>query len=104
MGLLLGVLACSNDEPRSAPAVAFRIDSPFCGPNAYPFRFSIDQSVVGNDTLRDGQTSPRFTTTPGQHHLNALVTGGVFPGFARDTTVMLTPDAVFTYAINSYCS
>lgn len=87
-----------------ASTVEFRVESPFCGPSAYPLRLSIDSVVVGTDTLRDGQTSPRFATTPGQHRLGAAVTGGTFSGFALDTAVTLRADTVFTEVVNLYCS
>lgn len=83
----------------------FRVQSPFCGPtNAYPLRFSIDNAVVGSDTLRDTQTSRRFATSAGPHRLGATATGGIFPGFTLDTTVTLPADTVFTQIVDIYCS
>lgn len=102
--MLLGAAACSSPEMPATASVQFQVQSPFCGPNAYPLRFSIDQVVVGTDTLRDGQLSPRFVTSPGQHRLGATVTGGVFSNFTLDTAVALVPNAVLTQIVDLYCS
>jgi hypothetical protein len=100
----LGTLACSSTAMTSTTAVEFRVQSPFCSPVAYPFRFSIDSMVVGADTLRDSQTSPRFATTPGQHRLDARATGGPFPLFSLDTIVTVPADTTFALIVDLYCS
>jgi len=102
--LCLPAIACSNDEAPKNAAVQFLVQSPFCGPTVYQLRFLIDLAVVGNDTLRDGRTSSRFTTTAGPHRLGAVITGGTFAGFTLDTTVTLRTDTLFTQVVDIYCS
>ena len=104
MAIALGLLGCSSSAPPLATGVKFKIQSPFCGPDAYPFRFSIDSVVVGSDTLKDKDISPLFATTPGQHRLQARMTGAPFANFAFDTTVTVVTDSVFVQVIDLYCS
>ena len=101
---LLGGLACASAEMPAAASVQFKVQSPFCGPYAYPLQYSIDEVIVGADTLSDGQLSPRFVTSPGSHRLVAAMTGGIFPNFKMDTTVTLVANASLTQIIDIYCS
>ena len=100
----LGLVGCASPAMHSATGVQFKIQSPFCGPYAYPFRFSIDSAVVGNDTLRDKDSSPLFATTPGPHRLEARMTGQPFQNFSFDTTVTVVTDTVFVQIVDVYCS
>jgi hypothetical protein len=98
---IIGLSSCLPSTAPSASIVQFRLESPFCGPQRYTLRFSIDQHVVGTDTLSNGQTSQRYTTTPGTHALFSTVNGATSAG---DTTVMLRADSTFTARANVYCS
>jgi hypothetical protein len=102
--VLLGALGCSSSETLSTASVQFKVQSPFCGAHAYPLQYSIDQVIVGADTLSDGQLSPRFVTSAGSHRLVAAMTGGIFPNFKMDTTVTLAANASLTQIIDVYCS
>lgn len=102
--ILLGTLGCSSPDVPAAASVQFKVQSPFCGPQAYPLQYSIDEVIVGADTLSDGQFSPRFVTSAGSHRLVAAMTGGIFPNFKLDTTVTLAANASLTQIIDVYCS
>jgi hypothetical protein len=95
---------CSSGESTSATAVTFRITAPYCGAISYAFRFTIDSAQVGTDTLRDGESSTRYPTTPGRHVLGAAVTAGSFAHFSFDTTVTLPADTTFVQVVDIYCS
>jgi hypothetical protein len=101
---LLAAFGCSDTDMPATATVQFKVQSPFCGPHAYPLQYSIDEVIVGADTLSDGQLSPRFVTSPGSHRLVAAMTGGIFPNFKMDTTVTLAANASLTQIIDIYCS
>ena len=94
--------ACRNPDAPSSARVQFRLDSPFCGPQKFALRFSIDSTVVGTDSLSTGQTSPVFLSTPGPHHLVGVGVG--VTATQGDTTVTLKADSTFTAVVNIYCS
>jgi hypothetical protein len=105
MLLLLAICAlasCSNPDAPSPARVQFRLDSPFCGPEKFALRFSIDSTVVGTDSLSTGQSSPVFLSTPGTHHLVGVGIGVM--ATEGDTTVTLKADSTFTAVVNIYCS
>jgi hypothetical protein len=99
---LSALAACSNPDAPSPARVQFRLDSPFCGPQKFALKFSIDSIVVGTDSLSTGQTSPIFLSTPGTHHLLGVGIGVTATG--GDTTVTLKADSTFTAVVNIYCS
>ena len=101
--LFAALAACSTVTPKET-SVQFLVLSPFCGPNSYSIRFSIDSVLVGTDTLKDKESSPRFVTTPGGHRLNARVTAAPFTGLTMDTLVTVPADTVFTQVFDIYCS
>ena len=102
--VILAVLlaSCSNPAQPSAAHVNFRMESILCGPSQkFAVTFHIDQTVVGTDSLHDGQFSAVFSTTPGSHHLSTTIPGWTLTG---DTTVVLKSDTTFTGRVNIYCS
>jgi hypothetical protein len=96
------IASCSNPAAPSPARVQFRLDSPFCGPQKFALRFSIDSAVVGTDSLSTGQSSPIFLSTPGTHHLVGVGIG--VTATQGDTTVTLKADSTFTAVVNIYCS
>jgi hypothetical protein len=99
---MIAFASCSNPDAPSAARVQFRLDSPFCGPEKFALRFSIDSTVVGTDSLSTGQSSPIFRSTPGTHHLVGVGIG--VTATQGDTTVTLKADSTFTAVVNIYCS
>jgi hypothetical protein len=99
---MIALASCSNPAAPSAARVQFRLDSPFCGPQKFALRFSIDSAVVGTDSLSTGQSSPIFLATPGTHHLVGVGIG--VTATEGDTTVTLKADSTFTAVVNIYCS
>ena len=99
---IAALAACSNPDAPSSARVQFRLDSPFCGPEKFALRFSIDSTVVGTDSLSTGQSSPVFLSTPGTHHLVGVGVG--VTATEGDTTVTLKADSTFTAVVNIYCS
>ena len=80
---------------------------PFACSSTIPVQFFLDGVQVGVDTFRvavaggDHVTSGPFTTSVGQHAVGARTAGGyVWP----DTTVSLSPGAVFVDSLPFYCS
>jgi hypothetical protein len=99
---MIALASCSNPAAPSRARVQFRLDSPFCGPQKFALRFSIDSTVVGTDSLSTGQNSPIFLSTPGIHHLVGVGIG--VTATQGDTTVTLKADSTFTAVVNIYCS
>jgi len=104
MVVALALVGCASTTMPGTTGVQFKVQSPFCGPNAYPFRFSIDSVLVGSDTLKDKESSPAFATTAGQHRLDVRMAGPPFQNFVFDTTVTVVQDSLFVQIVDLYCS
>lgn len=79
----------------------FEVDAPLCSGVQFRLRFSIDESVVGEDTLMHGQSSVAFATDPGPHALHAEILN---VPTSRDTSVTLVPGERFRMLLEFYCS
>jgi hypothetical protein len=100
--LVVLALACHESTAPAAPAVVhFKIDATFCGASPNAYQFMIDRTVVGTETLIDGQSSQAYTTAAGQHEIDALLGGKLT---LSDTTVTLTSGAAITVVVPLYCS
>ena len=98
--LALPAVACHTATAPATADVRFKMDSPTCG-GPVSFQFSIDQSVVGTASLRDGETSAAYPTTPGPHAVRAAFVGG---SFTHDTIATLRAGGTFVHVLSPYCS
>jgi hypothetical protein len=98
--LFLAALACHGATALPAPVVRFRMESQTCG-GPITFQFSIDQAVVGAQSLRNGETSAAYPTTPGPHATRAAFVRGTF---VDDTAATLKAGQIFIQILSPYCS
>lgn len=102
IGCVVATLACGAGTVLAPTYVQFKIDAPFCGSTPNTYQFSIDGTVIGVDTLKHGQLSRVYTTSPGLHGLRARLPNA--PNFLQDTTATLNAGTTFTDMVGLYCS
>jgi hypothetical protein len=99
--VILAAAACGDSTAPATASVQFKVDAPFCGSTKNTYQLSIDNSVVGIESLSDRQTSQIYHTSAGSHVLGSGLVGSPT---VSDTTVTLHGGEMFTAIAPLYCS
>ena len=90
----------SSSAPAATATVQFAYVNQLCPGNLITLQFLIDQVVVDNETMHNGQTSAAHVTNPGPHVLGVHLPGSRL-SLVPDTTVQLAGGEVFTRQVVS---